>query len=130
MKPEHRKQVSQLLTDGGDGETIRLNPKNAMPETLRRDLASDRLQIARLEIAKQPQIALDLLIFHVASSLLGKRRVSDGPDIQFKLPKQDVTLGRENTSAGIALAALEQSLSTVWLKHESDADRFEADDHA
>ena len=126
VKPEHRKQVAQLLNHDGDGETIRLKPKNALPETLRRDLAADRLQIARLEIAKQPQIALDLLIFHVASSLLDKRRVSDGPDIHFKLPKQDLNLGRESTLASIALAALEQSLATVWFKHESDADRFEA----
>ena len=66
VKPEHRKQLAKLLgTDNGQPD--RAKPKNPLSETLRRDLAADRLQVAQVEIAKHPAIALDLLAFQVAS---------------------------------------------------------------
>ena len=63
-------------------------PKSALPESLRRDLAAERLPIAQIEIARHPAIALDLLTFQVASELLGEEPVADGPDVEFHLPKK------------------------------------------
>ena len=74
VKPEHRKLLAKLLkTDGSDGVPGKAKPKHALPESLRRDLAADRLQVAQVEIARHPAIALDLLAFQAASELLGKR---------------------------------------------------------
>ena len=74
VKPEHRKQLAKLLkTDGGDGEPDKAKPKNPLPETLRRDLAAYRLQVAQVEIARHPAIALDLLAFQAASQMLDTR---------------------------------------------------------
>ena len=60
VRPEHRKQLAKLLTaDGGDGEPVKVKPKGQLPETLRRDLAAERLPVAQVEIARNPAIALD-----------------------------------------------------------------------
>ena len=40
-----------------------------------------RLQVAQLEIAVHPEIAFDLLVFHVASSILGSHYFHDGPEV-------------------------------------------------
>ncbi len=47
-----------------------------MPETLRRDLAAYRLQVAQVEIARHPAIAFDLLVFQAASGMLGHASAS------------------------------------------------------
>ena len=51
----------------------RRSRKTPCPESLRRDLAAYRLQVAQVEIARHPAIALDLLAFQAASEMLGKR---------------------------------------------------------
>ena len=88
VKPENKKLLAKLLrTDGSDGVPGKAKPKHALPESLRRDLAAERLQVAQVEIARHPAIALDVLTFQAASELLGKARVVDGPDVEFKLPE-------------------------------------------
>ena len=125
VKPENRKLLARLLkTDGSDGVPGKAKPKHALPESLRRDLAADRLQIAQVEIARHPAIALDMLVFQAANALLGKLRVLDGPDVEFKRPKPGKE--REESAAGRALAAIKRALPTDWLKAASEAARFEA----
>jgi ParB family chromosome partitioning protein len=88
VRPEHRKQLAKLLTaDGGDGEPVKAKQKRQLPETLRRDLAAERLQVAQVEIARNPAIALDLLAFQVASQMLDERPCADGPDVEFNRPR-------------------------------------------
>ena len=125
VKPENKKLLAKLLrTDGGDGNAVKAKPKHALPESLRKDLAADRLQVAQVEIARHPAIALDLLAFQAASKLLGKQPVADGPDVEFKLPKPGKE--REATAADRDLAAIGKALPTGWLKPTSEAERFEA----
>ena len=69
VRPEQRKQLAKLLTaDGSDGEPVKVKPKGQLPETLRRNLAAQRLQVAQVGIARNPAIALDLLVFQAASN--------------------------------------------------------------
>lgn len=127
VKPEHRKQLARLLkTDSDNGEAGQAKPKNPLPESLRRDLAAYRLQVAQVEIAKNPAIALDLLVFHVASEMLGDDPASDGPDVEFQRSRAKPTGQVEPTAAVTALAAIHESLPTGWLKAKSEAARFEA----
>lgn len=127
VRPEQRKQLARLLkTDGGDGEPDRAKPKNPLTESLRRDLAADRLQVAQVEIAKHPAIALDLLVFQVASELLDIPCTNDGADVQFKQPSLNPASEKEPTESGDALAAIAKSLPTDWFKPRSEAARFEA----
>jgi ParB family chromosome partitioning protein len=127
VKPEHRKQLARLLkTDGDDGEAGQPKPKNPLPESLRRDLAAYRLQIAQVEIARNPAIALDLLVFQVASEILDECPASDGPDVEFNRSRAKPGGQEEPTAATNALAAIEQSLPVAWRKPKTDAARFEA----
>jgi len=127
VKPEHRKQLAKLLkTDGTDSEPDAVKPKNPMSESLRRDLAAFRLQVAQVEIAKHPAIALDLLAFQAASQLLDARPASDGPDILLKHRQHDPASPNASTLAAKALHAIEKSLPADWRKPKSQTARFEA----
>jgi ParB family chromosome partitioning protein len=127
VKPEHRKLLAKLLkTDGAHAEPVKTRQKGHLPETLRRHLAACRLQVAQVEIAKHPMIALDLLVFQVAGMMLDIPAAGDGADVQFKRPRLTPASGEETTPAGDALAAIEKSLPVKWLKPESETDRFEA----
>jgi ParB family transcriptional regulator, chromosome partitioning protein len=127
VKPENRKLLAKLLrTDDGDSAPAKAKAKNALPESLRRDLAAERLQVAQVEIARHPAIALDLLAFRAASELLGKLRVSDGPSVEMRRSRSNPNVEREPTAAVRTLAAIEDALPTDWLKGASEGARFEA----
>ncbi len=127
VKPEQRKQLAKLLnTEDGDGISGKAKPKHALSETLRRELASYRLQVAQVEIARHPVIALDLLAFQAASQLLDSRPAGDGPDVQFRRPRASSGSQMEHTAADQALAAVAESLPSGWRKPPSEAARFEA----
>jgi ParB family chromosome partitioning protein len=126
VKPEHRKQLARLLNaDAGDGEPEKTKPKNLLSESLRRDLAAFRLQVAQVEIAKHPATAFDLLVFQVASSILDIPSASDGLDVHFRIPRQTTSV-TDATVAAEALAAMAKALHTDWLKPKSEAERFAA----
>ena len=127
VKPEQRKQLAALLkSDAACGEPDRAKAKNPLPQTLRRDLAADRLQVARVEIAKHPTIALDLLTFRMASMMIGEHRVSDGPDVLLKRHDPSTTSPPEASAATEALKVIENGLPAEWLNGTSEAARFEA----
>jgi hypothetical protein len=93
---------------------------------LRRDLAACRLQIAQVEIAKHPEIALDLLAFQAAGRMLGEQPWFDGPDVEFRRPRTNAGSKIDSTVAAQALAAMEKALPSGWRKPQSEAARFEA----
>jgi len=127
VKPEHRKQVARLLgADDAGGQAVKTKPKNALPESLRRDLAIYRLQVAQVELVKHPQVALDLLVFQVASSMLDLPAAGDGADVQFRCPRFTPPGDIESTAAAEALVETAKSLPSDWLKPKSEAERFEA----
>ena len=123
VKPEHRKLLAKLLGED-DGKPVRAKPKHALPESLRRDLAADRLEVAQVAIARNPEIALDLLTFKAASAMIGKRSYMDGPDVEFRRPRPGKE--REDTTARRDLAEMGKALPTGWLKATSEAEQFEA----
>jgi ParB family chromosome partitioning protein len=125
VKPENKKLLAKLLrTDGIEGTPVKAKPKHALPESLRRDLAQERLPIAQLELARNPSIALDLLAFQAASQLLGDHKVVCGFDVEFHRPKPGKP--RETSLADEELKALAKALPAGWLKATSEAERFEA----
>jgi ParB family transcriptional regulator, chromosome partitioning protein len=123
VKPEQRKLLAKLLGED-DGKRVLAKPKHALPESLRRDLAADRLEVAQAAIARNPEIALDLLTFRTASLLIGKRPISDGPDVEFRRPRPGKE--REPTTARRDLAEIGKALPTAWLKRTNEAEQFDA----
>lgn len=124
VKPEHRKPLSRLL-GAEDGQPVKAKPKHPLSESLRRDLAADRLQVAQVELAKHPMIALDLLVFQAASAMLDLPAAGDGADVHFRVPRLN-SQSEETTVAGDALVTLAKTLPVDWLKPKSEAARFEA----
>jgi ParB family chromosome partitioning protein len=125
VKPEHRKELARLLKeDGTDTEPATPRPRNPLSESLRRDLAASRLKVAQVEIARNPAIAFDLLVFHVATAMLGEHVCGDGPDVAFNRPRPNARRADESSAAVNALAGIEQSLPTGRLKPKLEAARF------
>jgi ParB family chromosome partitioning protein len=125
VKPEHRKLLAKLLgTDDSEAKPVKAKTGHGLSESLCRDLALDRLQVAKVEIARHPAIALDLLAFRAASELLGDDEPTDGPSVEFTLPKPGKD--REPSVADSELIAIRQALPVGWLKAKSEAERFEA----
>ncbi len=125
VKPEDRKILARLLGQEAE-EPVKAKPKNALPEKLRNELAAYRLQVAQVEIASKPDIALDLLVFTAASRLLARHRIPDGPQVEFNSPRLKLPDGVAATPAAEAFTALAKQLETGWLKKPTEADRFEA----
>lgn len=123
VKPEHRKLLAKLLGEN-DGRPVKAKPKHALPESLRKDLATDRLEVAQVGIARNPEIALDLLTFQAASVLLGELPITDGPDVGFHRPRPGKE--REATTARRDFAEIGKTLPTGWLKPKAETEQFEA----
>jgi ParB family chromosome partitioning protein len=127
VKPEQRKAIAALLgEDEAAVKSAKPRKMGGLPESLRRDLAAQRLQVAQVEIASHPTLALELLVFQATSQVIGKRRVTDGAEVEFSRPRANPNGEQEPTAAIRALAAIEKSLPTDWLNGTSEADRFEA----
>jgi ParB family chromosome partitioning protein len=117
-----KKQDMKRL-DRDDEEPKERKPKG-LPETLKRDLEAYRLQIAQVEIARHRLVALDLLIFTIASDACHRRLAGHGGlDVHFREHKPAV---KDLTAADHALKAIEEALPLAWLKPKSDAERFRA----
>jgi ParB family chromosome partitioning protein len=125
VRPEQRKQLAKLV-GSDDGEPVKVKQKGLLPESLRRDLADSRSQIAQVKIARHPMIALDLLVFQAACSMLGGPSAGDGADVHFRCARMNAVGEKETTAAGNDLAAIAKSLPVEWLKPKSEAARFEA----
>jgi ParB family chromosome partitioning protein len=117
-----RREDLKRLADNGDGRTAR---PRGMPDSLRRDLESYRLQAAQAEIARHRLVALDLLAFTAACSALTKRP-SALLDVQFRGQYATPTVQKEQTVAGDALKAIRQGLPLAWLHQETEAEQFQA----
>jgi ParB family transcriptional regulator, chromosome partitioning protein len=127
VKPEQRKQLARILrAEGSDGDTRRVKPKHALPEALRRDLAAYRTEVAQVEIAGHPAIALELLAFRVASATLGLEDAGDGPDLTLTRPRTVSRNEAEPSPAARALEAVAKSLNSGWAKGKSEVARFES----
>ncbi|HLJ92766.1 MAG TPA: ParB/RepB/Spo0J family partition protein [Gemmataceae bacterium] len=127
VKPEQRRQLAKLLgADGSEGKPGKIKPKHALSESLRRELAAYRLQVAQVEIAKHPAIALDLLAFQLATKMLHSQPIFDGPDIQYRRSRPNAGSRMESTAAAQALEEIAKSLPANWHKPKSEAARFEA----
>jgi ParB family chromosome partitioning protein len=123
VRPEHRKMLAKLLGTEDD-KPVKAKSKHALPESLRRDLAADRLEVAQIAIARNPEIALDLLTFQAASALLGEEPVLDGPDVKFQRPRPGKE--RDTSTALRENAEIGRTLPISWLKATSESDQLEA----
>jgi ParB family chromosome partitioning protein len=127
VKPEHRKELARLTGENDGAHPTKAKPKHPLSTSLRRDLAAARLEAAQVELAKHPAVAFDLLVFQVASTVLGDpASIDDGAEVRFQIPRQEPADDEERTIAGDAFASLADTLPVEWLQLPSEAARFEA----
>ncbi len=123
VKPEDKKAATKSMTgDSGEQEEAD-EPKARMSEPLKRDLEAYRLQAAQAEIAMNPEIAFDLLVFNVACGVLDHVSPSDGPDVHFRqsYPRPSV---ESETPASRRMEALRGGLTVTWLEPDGEAAKF------
>src|SRR5690606_24318769 len=100
VKPEHRKELAGLVGDDDAVRPQKSKAKHPLPANLRRDLAQARLEVAQVELVRHPAIAFDLLVFQVASAILGSpRSTEEAADVLFRLPRHEKTEDVEPTTA-------------------------------
>lgn len=114
-----RREDAKLLMPG---EGRRKKPKGSMPESLRRDLEAYRQQAAQVEIARHRLVALDLLVFTAARSVLG-HSIGGPLDVQFKRQRPSV---KDVTRADDAFDAARDRLPLAWLRQATEAEQFQA----
>lgn len=127
VKPQDRKRIERAQvareTIAGSDEPEH-SAGSGLPRTLMADLAAYRQAAAQAEIARNPDIAFDLLAFTAGCGMFGRfRPVSDGPEIQFvrNLPK----LSRKGENI-VNFDPSTLSLSLQWLEYPTEAERFSA----
>jgi ParB family chromosome partitioning protein len=89
-------------------------------QTLLHDLAAYRQQAAQAEIAKNPALAFDLLVYQVASETLDSGFVFHGPNVKFTPNALRPTI--ETRTA--ALEEIERELPQGWRKAKTAKERF------
>ncbi len=115
-----REDLKRLANEG----YARMLKPRGMPDSLRRDLESYRLQAAQAEIARHRLVALDLLAFTAACAVLTKRP-STSLDVQFRGQHATPTVQKEQTTASEALETIRHSLPLAWLHQATEAEQFQ-----
>ena len=119
------KKTAQKATGATDSDEPAPKAKG-LPQSLLDDLATHRMQAAKVAIASNPAIAFDLMVYTAACRILGNSFIYDGADIQFNPHLGSHNVNRTETPAGDAHDAIRAVLPVEWLKAKDDAARFEA----
>jgi len=127
VKPEQRKQLAKLLGDEGSIEdSVRTKSKAPFSESLSRELASERLQVAQIALAKHPVIALDLLVFQAASAVIDRSPAIDGANVAFNLPRKPFSKDVQSEDVDLGLNDIGKQLAAQWHAEGTETERFEA----
>lgn len=101
-------------------------PKPEFSQSLLADLKAYRCQAAQVEIAMNPEIAFDLLVFHAASdALIMGHHLRDGLDVHFRKTFPKPSVEGKNLATG-RLEAVRDGLPLAWLEVEGEDERFNA----
>lgn len=126
VRKQDQKKLLAASTDqdAGDAEPSDTTPK--VPESLRRDLEFFRLQVAQVEIARNPEIAFDLAAFTLVHRVFDMYPVYTGAQISTSGTSIPGYIEELSPVATKEMKAIEASLPRKWHDHEEVADRFAA----
>lgn len=123
VRRQDAKKPAQKAAGATDDDQPVEKPKG-ISESLKRDLEAYRLGAAKAEIAKHPAIAFDLLVFKAAKNLLSNGHVYDGPQVSFQRNYGGTASKEAREFICECVNPVLATLTTVWLKPESEADQF------
>lgn len=130
VRPEDKKRLSPE-PDEDDDDQRPAKEKPLYTKALTDELETYRLQAAKVAIAGDRDIALDLLIFTAAHSEFATLTLWTGPEVFFKsnygsIPaRARMSAEDRNTPASEAFDAIPATLSLEWAKADDEATRFE-----
>ncbi|MCE9565786.1 MAG: ParB/RepB/Spo0J family partition protein [Planctomycetes bacterium] len=122
VKPGDHRPAAAGANDGSTAA----KEKPEFSQSLIADLKAYRTQAAQAEIASHPDIAFDLLVFHVACDVLSPSSfLREGIDVSFRqsYPRPSV---EKDGIATKRLEAIREGLSLAWLEIDGEDERFDA----
>jgi ParB family chromosome partitioning protein len=125
VRPEDKKAMAK----GEPLPAAEAKPREkGFSQSLIDSLKQYRLQIARAELASNPEIAFDLLAFKAACGAFTHSHIQSGPDVSFSHNhfRADMVRDAKDTVAGKALLGIQEKLNLTWLKEKSEQARFTA----
>jgi ParB family chromosome partitioning protein len=124
VKAEDRKRLAASQPGGGEADEDE-EARPSLPRTLIDDLKAYRTQIAMFELAKNPDIAFDLLVFQTARDTLSLMPTFDGPKVSFQ--RQHVKPSVEGDTLSLKrLKAVREGLPLDWTKAPTERKQFAA----
>ncbi len=95
-------------------------------EALRTDLANYRMEIAQLATALNPNLAVDLMIYQIASQIGGVHRYGDYAMLLLDEQKPSKGVSEVKTAARARLKERLDELDLSWRKMKTEEERFNA----
>lgn len=122
VKPQERRATT---SEGTDGSGVVKKEKPEFSQPLIADLMAYRTLAAQAEIALHPDVAFDLLVFHVACGVFDHISPFDGLDVSFRqsFPRPSV---EKDGLATQRLEGIREGLPLAWLDHDGEDQRFAA----
>jgi ParB family chromosome partitioning protein len=122
VRAEDKKKVTTTDGDGSDDSAPKGKPLYARP--LFDDLQAFRTYAARLELAKHPQIAFDLMAFTAARGVFDVRPLT-GPELYFAKHDPSPKVG-DIAELEQQWESVEKSLPLAWMKAKTEVAQFRA----
>lgn len=122
VKPGDQKKIAKGQTADAESDAKK---KPEFSQSLVADMKAYRTQAAQVEIATHPDVAFDLLVFHVACDVLDHLSPRGCLDVRFSQSYPSPSVEKEG-HATKRLEAIENGLPKAWLEIEGEAERFHA----
>lgn len=119
VKKEDKKALDTTTT-GGRTKAV---AKDGLSSKLKQDLEDIRLAAAKAEMARNRQVAFDLLTYSMAKSVLGKAHF-DGLNIALVKPRPAKLDAANTEQADKALHTIRESLPLAWMQEQNEGEQF------
>lgn len=122
---QRRKATAQPEGAGGTGEPAEDNKPKPLSQKLVEELAVQRRDILAINLASNPAIALDFMIFAIADGGCGYGSQAHGTTIRAPSASHDFA-SYPASPAHTLMADMRETLDTSWTEHGRTQDRFAA----
>lgn len=124
-KPMQRRKAASPGGAEGNGEPVGDNKPKPLSQKLVDELAVQRRDILAINLASNPAIALDYMIFAIADA--GHTYGSQAHGTTIRAPSPSLYLANYPESpAHVLMADMRETLDTSWTEHDRTVDRFTA----
>jgi ParB family transcriptional regulator, chromosome partitioning protein len=124
-KPMQRRKSGRSDAEGGNDAAPDGNRPKPLSQKLVEELAVQRRDILAINLASNPAIALDYMIFAIADAGYSLGSQAHGTSIRASSPSLYLASYPESP-AHMLMADMRETLDTSWTEHEHTVERFKA----